>query len=827
MKKDPLFDEAAGFLDGALFVLRQTGDGHHHLHSAVGTLAPFAFDTSDVARGGIDAVFAQMPVATAKPLLRALKRLWRLRGSFRRRFDMHVDDRHMRLELRARVSQHGPDLVMTGFLKDRTEIAEADAGHKMGATLEAAIRLFPDMVWLKDTAGCYLVCNEMFERFNGMANTALIGKRASVTSEGKIAPIHDLTDRQALESNEIVAFEHVAGADPATMRFFDVRKLAMRDGDGNPIGILGTARETTQWRRLEQEIRQSEAAYRSLADNIPDRLIRFGSDDTFLHMNRPMREFFEAVDYPKHGVPPEKPSYPSANVAAAQEILQSLREALACGEASSKEVRFIDQQGATVFHELRYVPEFAANGRVDSVLAIGRDITARKAMEQQLAEKEAELHALAFRDGLTGLHNRRSFQALLEDVLDQTRIPSSLSALLLLDIDRFKYVNDTLGHAAGDNLIREFSSRLVETVAGIGHVFRLGGDEFAIILPELASQDIASRIAEDIHRAFATPVRFGANAMTITTSIGLAFGDSSRDDQIALFRFADMALYAAKAGGRARTTVYDGSMAERAARRFELEGLIGEGLRNDEFTTYFQTKNDLATGRINGLEALCRWIRPDGQFIAPGEFIPISEETGDIVEIGRRVLRDACAFAVRVNAARLDPLAVSVNVSARQLLFGGFVGALGACLEETGCKSHWIELELTESLLLGEDSNISDILAAIVRLGVTLTVDDFGTGYSSLSYLARFPITTLKIDQAFVRELERNEKGDVLCRAIISMAHGLGLKTVAEGIETRKVALRLRQLGCDTGQGYLWGKPEPANRVFPRIDDEQRKTGVA
>jgi EAL domain-containing protein (putative c-di-GMP-specific phosphodiesterase class I) len=307
----------------------------------------------------------------------------------------------------------------------------------------------------------------------------------------------------------------------------------------------------------------------------------------------------------------------------------------------------------------------------------------------------------------------------------------------------------------------------------------------------------------------------------------LAFGNNETKDPTELFRFADMALYAAKAEGRARTTIYDCSMARQAAQRFEMEALISEGIRNGEFTAYFQVKTDLATGRINGMEALCRWIRPDGQVISPAAFISVSEETGQIVEIGRRVLRDACAFAVKVNAGRTEPLVVSVNVSARQLAFGGFLGVLGACLEEAGCKSSWIELELTESLLLGDDRNISETLKAIVELGVTLTIDDFGTGYSSLSYLARFPITTLKIDQSFVRELESNEKSDVLCRAIISMAQGLGMKTVAEGIETSEIADRLKSLGCNSGQGYLWDKPEPAAFVLQRIAWDDEKAGAA
>jgi diguanylate cyclase (GGDEF)-like protein/PAS domain S-box-containing protein len=825
MSQVPQLAEAARYIDGVVFVLRQEHGDRFVLERASGTLGPLVFADAGLNQATFETALANMSQPRRAVFFQKARDVFSRRGEIEEFIDLEVGDLILNAEVRGEVTENEAGVFLAGFIRDRTESERLGAQREMQAALSTAVRVFPDMVWLKDAAGRYVLCNDMFDRFNRVPSAQLIGKTAKETEQGKNARIHDTTDMQALQSSEIVAFEHVVAEGEDGPRFFDVRKLALRDEDGSAIGILGTARETTAWRRLETELRQSELCYRSLADNIPDRLIRFGRDRKYLHTNRSMREFFQTVDYPTPDDLVSRDVSGQPNGRTAMEIMAAVERVQETGEALTIEARFVNRNDEHFTHEIRFFPEFGPDGIVDSVLGIGRDVTARKQMEERLARSEAELHALAFKDSLTGLHNRRSFQTILQSVLNEARKAKTLSALLLLDIDRFKYVNDTLGHAVGDELIVVFAQRLVSVVGEAGHVSRLGGDEFAIILPVLNDHQDAEDISARIHAALFAPIRVSIDSISITTSIGIAYGIGDTDDQNELFRFADMALYAAKSGGRARTTLYDSSMARVAERRFELEALISEGLRNDEFRTYFQHKTDLQTGRINGAEALCRWVRPDSRFISPAEFIPISEETGQIIEIGRRVLLDACRFAARINAGRAVPLPVSVNVSARQLLFGGFIGTLGACLDETGCQSGWIELEITESLLLGDDIAISETLEEIVRLGISLTIDDFGTGYSSLSYIARFPITTLKIDQAFVRDLTSGSKSAVLCRAIISMAQGLGLKTVAEGIETQDIADRLKSLGCTSGQGYLWSRPEPADRALEPILGQDQHGG--
>lgn len=820
MSTVPQLSEAARYIEGVVFILRK-GEGEDVcLQEAYGALGPLTFGEPELNQAVYEAGLAAMTEDQRRTFLERMSGIFSRRGAVDEFMDIVVASQTLHVEVRGKVMENASGVYLVGHIRDCTETERQGAKHKAEAALSAAVRLFPDMVWLKDEEGRYVLCNEMFDRFNNVSSAALVGRTARETDQGARDAVHDQTDLAALQSNDIVTFEHVVPGADGDQRFFDVRKLALRDERGKPIAILGTARETTEWRRLVNELRQRENAYRSLADNLPDSLIRVARDGRQLNMNRPMREFFERADLPPLSDALSHDLSDLPNGAATMEMMQSIGRVFEAGAAITTELELRDRTDTVYTHEIRLFPEFGADGAVESVLAIGRDVTERREMENRLARSEAEMQALAFRDSLTGLHNRRSFQSVLQSVLDEAHDSGALSALLLLDLDRFKYVNDTLGHAVGDELIFQFAQRLIKAVGKEGHVCRLGGDEFAIVMPSLADPGDAERLAQRIHDELEMPVDVSVDQIPITTSIGIAFGVGETLDQYALFRFADMALYGAKGAGRARTTVYDARMAQAAERRFELESQINEGLRNNEFKAFFQAKVDLKTGAINGAEALCRWIRQDGSFVPPVAFIPIAEETGQIIEIGRRVLIDSCRFAVAANAGRNEPIAVSVNVSARQLLFGGFLGTLGACLEETGCKGQWLELEITESLLLGDDSNISDTLHAIVDLGISLTIDDFGTGYSSLSYLARFPITTLKIDQAFVRDLEQNDKNAVLCRAIISMAQGLGLKTVAEGIETQEIAARLKALGCDTGQGYLWSKPQPADRILTVIRTE-------
>jgi diguanylate cyclase (GGDEF)-like protein/PAS domain S-box-containing protein len=685
--------------------------------------------------------------------------------------------------------------------------------------LRGAMKVFPDMVWLKDRDGRYILCNDKFEAFNSVPAGALLGKTAKELYEGKSRPVHAETDEQALASRGVVEFSlTVSGPNYPQRRTYDVRKIAVRGCGGEVVGILGTARDVTEKQKLEEEIRIRERAYRSLAEHSPDCLVRYDIEGRRIYMNRAMQEMFlDCFVTDEHGV--MTPAYPIPGVSEDYRPISELAlDVLATGRPVTVERLLRGRAGHDLTHEIRLVPEFDVTGKIESVLGIGRDITEQKSAERQLKAKERELEALAYSDHLTGLANRAAFRAELSRRMRMLGETSGKLALLIIDIDRFKSINDTLGHMFGDELLVEFARRLRDTVDSAATVARLGGDEFVVILSYVAGRAGALAVADAIAKNIARPMTIGGGSIYLTVSIGIALGpdDSMQDDE--LFRYADIALYSAKMAGHGRACCFSDDLREKTVRRFELEAMMNDAVQQGEFVAHFQAKVDLATGRVNGAEALCRWRHQTLGAISPAEFIPVAEETGQIIEIGKIVLLDACRVAVACNAGRDEIMPIAVNLSARQLLFGGFLGAFGMCLETTGCKAEWIELEITESVLLSDDSAASRTLERLTALGARLTIDDFGTGYSSLSYLGRLPISTLKIDQSFVRGMMADRKQEVLVRAIIAMAQGLGLKTVAEGVETQEAAEKLRAFGCDVGQGYLWSRPAPAEDLLALLD---------
>ncbi|MER0239028.1 EAL domain-containing protein [Fulvimarina sp. MAC8] len=710
------------------------------------------------------------------------------------------------------ISSHTTDI-------DELRIAAAEANDR----LSAAVKVFFDMFWIKDADGAYVLTNDKFDEFNSLQKKEAIGLRASDLSHGDIRETHRLTDEEALTSQDAVQFEmEIPASDTMRARRYDVRKTAIHDRYGKITGILGTARDITANHEMAEELRARERDYRQLAEHLPDCLIRFERTGRPIYMNgalkrmlkdrfgfSPDNEFAEFMEKPER--------YPGL-----VDLRNSVYEVLRTEQPYQKEYVFHFGDDVTITHEIRLFPEFCENRKLISVLGIGRDITDRKTAEQALAEKEHELERLAFTDSLTGLANRAKFRdTLLGEIAAATKSGTRV-ALFTLDIDHFKAINDSLGHVIGDELLCLFAERLLKQVGQGIWVGRLGGDEFAVIQPGLTDPAQAEALAEKIIKAIAVPMTLDGVSVNVATSIGLAIAPDDSICDATLFRYADIALYKAKASGRGQFCRYTADMNRIAQNRFEMEAMMTRGLALREFSAHFQPKIDLKTGRICGAEALCRWKTPEKGFISPAEFIPIAEETGKIIEIGRRILFDAATFAVACNTKRDEPIVVAVNVSARQFLYGGFLASFGRCLDQTGCKASWLEIEITESILLKDDVTILQTLQTIADLGVVISIDDFGTGYSALSYLHQFPISVLKIDQSFIRQIDHDPKQEVLVKAILAMAQGLGLKTVAEGVERVETERLLTTLGCDQGQGYLWHRPMPAADLLELLnaDDE-------
>ena len=427
---------------------------------------------------------------------------------------------------------------------------------------------------------------------------------------------------------------------------------------------------------------------------------------------------------------------------------------------------------------------------------------------------EQRLRYLAHVDPVTGLANRNAFNERLDSSIAEAEKFGESLAVLVLDLDNFKQVNDTLGHQAGDDLLRVIGQRIAQALRREDVVARLGGDEFAIILRHVGSSHEASQVCSKLVSSIAQPVSIESHPFVVTASIGLAFCSEDGMDGRTLTRNADTAMYQAKQAGRNTHVTFHPSMDEDVQRRMAMETCLRNALGNGEFSLHYQPKIELGSGTLIGFEALLRWdCRQLGGMISPADFIPVAEDSGLIVEIGEWVIRQALDDLNRWNEGRTVALHVAVNLSVRQIRVGKISQFISRLLSETGMPAGWLELELTESMVMENVHAHIETFHELRKLGVRIAIDDFGTGYSSMSYLKRLPINTLKIDRSFVGDLARDGNDLAIATAIVALGHSLELTVVAEGVETREQAQALAAIGCDIGQGYLYALPMPASRV--------------
>jgi diguanylate cyclase (GGDEF)-like protein/PAS domain S-box-containing protein len=443
------------------------------------------------------------------------------------------------------------------------------------------------------------------------------------------------------------------------------------------------------------------------------------------------------------------------------------------------------------------------------------DVTDRKRQEEQLLR-----HALY--DGLTGLANRTLFMDRMSFLDSRRQRHAGYGyAVLFVDLDRFKNANDSLGRDAGDRILVEVAQRIAGCARSGDTIARFGGDEFVILLDEVSDLAEAHRCARAIHQALMTPVIKGDQEVYTSASVGIAM---SRDGQSAdgLLQDVEAAMYRAKEAGRARSEVFDEQMHEHAIMVLEVEAQLRRGLERGEIVAYFQPVVSLATGAISSFEALARWEHPDRGLVAPGDFIPVADESGLIVPVGLAIMRDACREAVAWATAGGPTVRVSVNISARQFAEPDLLASVEQILAETGIAPDRLILELTESVVMTDPERAAATLDALHRLGLDLAVDDFGTGYSSLSYLKRFPFNSLKVDRSFVMDIPRDADDMTIVEAVVGLAHSLHMTVTAEGVETSEHLGFLRGLGCDEVQGFLASMPVPADEAARMIRDDVR-----
>ncbi|MGD8189720.1 sensor domain-containing protein [Brevibacillus ginsengisoli] len=472
---------------------------------------------------------------------------------------------------------------------------------------------------------------------------------------------------------------------------------------------------------------------------------------------------------------------------------------------------YVELPDGSLSGESVLTPIFNEQGVCTHVISITRDITEQKRYEERLT-------FLAYHDDLTGLPNRRRFQEeMTQSIEDAKRLGKPL-AILFLDLDRFKIVNDTLGHNKGDQLLQMVGNRLNELLSD--HlVARLGGDEFVVLVKDFQSLEDLSNMAQQILQVIESPVNINSYEFFVTSSIGIAVLEDDSTNADSLMKNADQAMYAAKANGKNNYYFYESKQELKLFPRLKLEHLLRKAIKQDEFELHYQPVYHTLTGEITCMEVLIRWAQPTLGMIMPGDFIPIAEETGLIVPIGEWVLKTACTQNKRWQEQGLSHIPIAVNLSPFHFQQQNVVQRIAGILQETGLDSKYLTLEITESMAMQQVDAAINKLQDLKEMGIKVSIDDFGTGYSSLSYLKKFPIDSLKIDRSFIKDIVANHEDATIVKAIIVMARSLKRQIIAEGVETEEQMNLLRELGCTKMQGYLFSKPISAEAMGVYLAD--------
>ena len=453
-----------------------------------------------------------------------------------------------------------------------------------------------------------------------------------------------------------------------------------------------------------------------------------------------------------------------------------------------------------------------ADGTVSKMEVI-RNVTAKKQAEANLIRQTQELDHQAHHDFLTGLPNRILFNDRLERGIEESKRNKTKLALLFIDLDHFKEINDSLGHSIGDEVLKVVTDRLNRLMRSSDTIARLGGDEFTIIVSDLNEVQDISSLARNILEVLAKPINISEHELYVSSSIGISLYPNDGDGAQNLLKYADAAMYRAKDEGRNNFQFYSAEMTELAFERVVMEASFRTSLKDEDFVVYYQPQVDGKTDRIIGMEALVRWNHPTMGIVSPARFIPLAEKTGLIVDLDRFVMKTAMKQIAKWYDDGYNPGVLAMNLTVKQLQQKDFIEFLKGLMIESTCRAEWLELEVTEGQIMANPEEGIKILSKISSLGIELAVDDFGTGYSSLAYLKRLPINKLKIDQAFVRDLPEDEEDVAIAKAVIALATSLNLNIIAEGVETKEQKDFLVENGCKNIQGYYYSKPIPANEI--------------
>jgi diguanylate cyclase (GGDEF)-like protein/PAS domain S-box-containing protein len=672
--------------------------------------------------------------------------------------------------------------------------------HLMGnlADYRGALNAWADGVVLIDHDTTRIIdVNDSMCRRLGYTRDELIGEEVELLlAEDSTQQVREFHARMSRSDGEfhVVRTQH-SRKDGSLMPVEVTHRLVRTDAQAMVVAV---ARDITEWLQHEEALRRSEARFRALADLSSDWYWEQDESGRFTHfegrhvaLNRSAFDSYLGKRAKETGL----------------EIEHEIQfDTLLRAQAPFRDVHMqrTPKDGKRRYLCISGEPVFDEAGRFSGYRGVGRDITYQK-------QAEDRIQYLATHDSLTALPNRAMFSRMLNGAIQAARRHDQTFAVLFIDLDRFKIINDTFGHEAGDQLLQEMALRfhgaLEDNTRATGAVARLGGDEFVALIHDVENEQDVTFVARKLLSAAIKPMVLRGQEFRITASVGACFYPHDGLDEQALMKNADLAMYLAKDEGRNNLRFYSKEIKAQSIERLTLETSMRNALERNEFFLEYQAKLDLRSGGISGVEALVRWRHPDLGLILPAQFIPLAEETGLIVPIGKWVLETACAQNMAWQRQGLPPMCIAVNLSARQLMHEHLLHDIAQTIADTGMPPHLLELELTESMVVQNPERVIKLLIAIKQMGVRLAIDDFGTGYSALGQLKRFPIDILKVDRSFIRDLDDNAEDRAITEAIIAMGKTLSLTVVAEGVETKEQEDFLRRLACDELQGYYFSEP--------------------
>ena len=695
--------------------------------------------------------------------------------------------------------------VVLVFRDVTEEYALREALFNERALLRALIDAVPDLIFYKDTQSVYLGCNKAFAEFAGRPEQAQIGRTDFHFFDPETAAFFRKMDLEMFAHGQSKRNEEWVTYPDGRQVLLDTVKTPFYSPEGKMLGLVGVSRDVTERRKFEEKLAENEERLRSLGNNLPNGYIyqyAMGADGV------PSFPFISAGVEKIHGIDAaaivQNPNLLLAQIDPAYAAIYRDAEQRSADELSdfAMELPIRLANG-----ERRWIKVSSRPRKVNGLTlwdGVAIDITDKKLSDEQIWRQ-------ANFDPLTELPNRQMFLDRLNQEIKKAHRSGRAFALFFIDLDRFKEVNDTLGHDHGDQLLKIASERLLSCVRGTDTVARLGGDEFTIILSDLENSEIVERVAQNILTLMAKPFPLNDEQSYVSASVGITFYPTDSEDLVQLLKNADQAMYAAKAQGRNCYSYFTASMQEVARYRSTVAQDLRVALAQQQFQVHYQPIVDLKTGAINKAEALIRWYHPQKGIVSPAQFIPIAEEIGLIHDIGDWVFKEAARQAKVLRDLSHPNFQISINKSPVQFRsVGASFNDWTRYLEGLGLQGNSVVIEITEGLLLDASQATSDKLLAYRDAGIEVSLDDFGTGYSSLSYLKKFDIDYIKIDQSFVRNLEPDSGDMALCEAMIVMAHKLGIAVIAEGIETDQQRQLLMDANCDYGQGYLFSRPLPA-----------------